>query len=273
MRQLDLEFSRAGPTTVLSRRIHRWPFHIGRVFPGVGADSAAELILQNASGALLPGDRVSVGLTVRPGAAITVRGQGAVSVTGVPGGGRACEVTTLRVDEGGTALLDPGMRVTFPHARHRQRTYVGVAPTATAVIVDATAVHPECTPDTAGSIDTAIVVRRLDARDRCVIDRQFVPTPPPSTSLTSFGTVVVACPNDAVDDMLAVLAPCERNAEVYGAVSVLPNRLGVIVRIAGRHGGVVRTALTRASTDAIAVVSARPVTTPAHGLTPVRARS
>lgn len=122
--ELRLEASRRGERTVLSRVYRTVPFHPGPVHYRQGR---AEVLLQDVSPGVFPGDRLAIDVTVREGAALTVAGQGATRIYPSPQG-IASEVTTsLRVGQGGTLWWLPGEMIPFRDACYAARTEVELA--------------------------------------------------------------------------------------------------------------------------------------------------
>lgn len=233
----DLRFARVGAHTVLTRRRHRWPVVIGRVFtdrPGRGS-----LTLQNAAGTVIPGDVVRQRIEVVDGGWATVCGQGATVISGVPGGDVSVEETQLFVDARSHLRFDPAPRILTAHARHRQHTDVCVEPGGWAVVVDTMVLHPDLHAATFGSIESTVTVRAPGGA-LLAMDAQVLDAPPMTDRFTAFGTVYfigagLECATDSPD--------------VYTAVTELPNAAGCAVRIAAADGGALRTYLRLLSAE------------------------
>lgn len=241
---LDLEFRAVGAVTVMSRRRHRWPFHVGRLFPGDTSSSPPTVILQNVAGTVIPGDRVTCRYRVHAGSGVRIRGQGAVSITGAPGA-RACgEHNAIRVDDGATVVVDTGLRIVGPHAVYRPRTLLVVTPGANAILVEGTMIHPDCNELGFGLIDSVTTVRDARDRQRRAIDGQLITAAPaPETRLRAYGTVFVVGDERCRGQLHQELLRCERDTSAYCAVSRLPYGLGLAVRVAAPDGGVLATTL------------------------------
>jgi urease accessory protein len=242
---LDLVFACVGGRTALTRRRYRWPLLIGRVFtdrtrPGVGL-----VTIQNCAGTVIPGDVVRQRIEVVDGGSAVVRGQGATTVSGVPGGQTAVEDTRLRVDASSRLVFDPSPRILTAHARYRQRTQVCVEPGGRAVIIDAVVLHPDLTGEGFGSYESSVAVTAADGTLLSLDAQMLETTPRVRRAPTAFGTVYVV--GGGNDKTMTVLSPdleslsvLTGDRRVYLAVSDLPNQVGWAVRIAGSHGGTLR---------------------------------
>jgi urease accessory protein len=242
---LDLVFACVGGRTALTRRRYRWPLLIGRVFtdrtrPGVGL-----VTIQNCAGTVIPGDVVRQRIEVVDGGSAVVRGQGATTVSGVPGGQMAVEDTRLRVDASSRLVFDPSPRILTAHARYRQRTQVCVEPGGRAVIIDAVVLHPDLRGEEFGSYESSVAVTAPDGTLLSLDAQMLETTPRVRRAPTAFGTVYVV--GGGNDKTMTVLSPdleslsvLTGDRRVYLAVSDLPNQVGWAVRIAGSHGGTLR---------------------------------
>lgn len=229
---LDLELARVGGRTVLTRRRYRWPLLVGRVFDD---EWGGVLTVQNSAGTLIPGDVIRQSIDVVDGGAVTVRGQGATTISGTATGAEAFEDTQLTVDATGELWYAPAPRIVTPHARYCQGMRVDVAPGGRAVVVDAVVLHPECGNADFGSYASTVEVRGQE-QDLLAVDAQSLDAmPTASRAPSAFGTVYVIGLGDAL-----TWAPSDA---VYGASTELPNGAGWAVRIAARDGGALRTAL------------------------------
>lgn len=229
---LDLVLARVGGRTVLTRRRYRWPLLVGRVFDD---ERGGVLTVQNAAGTLIPGDVIRQSIEVVLGGVVTVRGQGATTISGTATGAQAFEDTRLTVDATGELWYSPAPRILTPHARYRQELRVDVAPGGRAVVVDAVVLHPECGHGNFGSYASTVQVRGSE-HDLLAVDSQSLDAMPTARRAPSaFGTVYVFGLGDS-----PTWAPSDAG---YGASTELPNGAGWAVRIAARDGGALRTAL------------------------------
>ncbi|BCI56034.1 urease accessory protein UreD [Mycolicibacterium litorale] len=245
---LDLTFAGVGGRTVLTRRRYRWPLLIGRVFPDSVHPATGSVTVQNSAGTVIPGDIVTQRIAVIDGGSAIVRGQGATTVAGIPGGAEALEQTVLRVDATSRLLLDAAPRILTPHARYRQRTEVCVAPGGRAVLVDAVVLHPDLTDPLFGGYRSDVVITAPDGTLLALDAQHLDATPRVRRAPTAFATVyVVGTGLDTVltsrTPELEALSVLTGDRRTYVGVSDLPNDAGWAVRIAASDGGVLRTAV------------------------------
>ena len=112
--------------TVLTTVERSAPYVVGP--PSYRAGRAtAQVIIQQASPGLLPGDNHDLSLTVGAGARLVVRGQGATKLYPCPSGACARIRTTIRVEEGGELMFLPGELIPFRDAALRQDTHADIA--------------------------------------------------------------------------------------------------------------------------------------------------
>lgn len=97
------------------------PFHPGPVHYRHGR---AEVIVQDVSPGIFPGDRLEIDITVNEGAALTVSGQSATKIYPSPRGESSEVSTVLRVDRGATLWWLPGEIIPFRDAIYAARTQV-----------------------------------------------------------------------------------------------------------------------------------------------------
>lgn len=240
---LDLVFGHVGGRTVLTRRRYRWPLLIGRVFPDPDRPAVGAVTVQNAAGTVIPGDDITQRISVVDGGAAVVRGQGATTVAGIVGGEPSFERTAVRVDAASRLLLDAAPRILTPHAHHRQRTGVCVAPGGRAVLVDAVVLHPDLTDDVFGSYRSDVEVTAPDGT-LLALDAQRLDTMPlVRRAPTSFATVYLISPGldiTARTPHLEALSVLSGDRRAYVGASDLPNDAGWAVRIAASDGGILR---------------------------------
>jgi len=245
---LDLVFASVGGQTALTRRRYRWPLLIGRVFTDPARPGLGSVTIQNCAGTVIPGDVVRQRIEVVDAGSAVVRGQGATSVSGVPGGEMAMEDTLLRVDASSRLLLDPSPRILTAHARYRQRTQVCVEPGGRAVVVDAVVLHPDLADEAFGSYESSVAVTAPDGTLLALDAQMLEAMPRVRRAPTAYGTVFVV--GRGCDETMTALSPrveslsvLAGDRRVYLAVSDLPNQAGWAVRIAGSDGGTLRAAL------------------------------
>lgn len=245
---LDLTFASVGGRTALTRRRYRWPLLIGRVFTDPARPGVGLVTIQNCAGTVIPGDVVTQRIDAVGGASAVVRGQGATIVSGVPSGQTAVDDTRLHVDASSRLVFDPSPRILTAHARYRQRTQVCVEPGGCAVIIDAVVLHPDLTDETFGSYESGVAVTATDGTLLALDAQMLETTPRVRRAPTAVGTVYVV--GSGNDQTMTVLSPdieslsvLTGERRVYLAVSDLPNQVGWAVRIAGSHGGILRSTI------------------------------
>lgn len=237
----DLRFARVGAQTVLTRRRHRWPFVIGRVFDDPRRPGCGTLTLQNAAGTVIPGDAIRQRIEVVDGGWAAVNGQGATLISGVAGGDPSVEKTRLFVDAHSRLRFDPAPRILTAHARHRQHIEVCVEPGGRAVVVDTVVLHPDLSGGDFGSLESTVSIRTPDGA-LLAMDAQLLDGRPATDRFTAFGTVYLIGSDRCAAAALESLTDLSGRA-VYVGVSDLPNAAGWAVRIAAADGGVLRSTL------------------------------
>lgn len=245
---LDLVFAGVGGRTALTRRRYRWPLLIGRVFTDSSRPEMGSVTIQNAAGTLIPGDDVRQRIEVVNGGYAVVRGQGATTVAGIPGGKAAAEHTDVCVDASSRLTVDAAPRILTPYANYRQRTHVSVAPGGRAVLVDAVVLHPELGDEVFGSYESSVEVTGTEGRLLALDVQQLESMPRVRRAPTAFGSVYVLGAGldiamTALSQELEALAVLTGDRTVYVGVSDLPNGAGWTVRIAASDGGVLRAAI------------------------------
>lgn len=246
---LDLVFAEVTGQTRLTRRRYRWPLLIGRVF--ASTTGMGSVTLQNAAGTLIPGDEATQRIAVVDGGSAVVSGQGATTVSGVPGAAVALERTELRVDGSSHLVFDVSPRILTPHARYRQYTKVTAVPGGRVVLVDAVVLHPDLTDDTFGDYESSVDVCSPTGA-LLATDSQFVDALPSGRhALTAFATVYVlgqelTAPWREVESLTRLTG----DRKTYAASTTLPNACGWAVRISASDGGVLRSTIK----DAISLV-------------------
>jgi urease accessory protein len=242
---LDVTFAKVGGRTVLTRRRYRWPLLIGRVFPDAARPGMSAVTIQNAAGTVIPGDAVRQRIGVVDGGSVVMRGQGATTVSGIPGGAVATEHTVVRVDASGRLLLDPSPRILTRYARYRQHTQVCVEPGGRATVVDTVVLHPDLADDAFGGYESSVEIIAPDGT-LLALDTQLLDAMPQvRRAPTAFGTVYIV--GAGLDEAMTALSPgleslavLTGDRRVYVAVTDLPNEAGWAVRVAAWEGGTLR---------------------------------
>ncbi|MBA3449864.1 MAG: urease accessory protein UreD [Chloroflexia bacterium] len=107
--------------TVLTDVYRTAPFHPG---PLHDREGRAEVIVQDVSPGILPGDRLAIDVTVVEGASLSVVGQSATKLYPSPSGLPAELRTSLTVGAGGALWWLPGALIPFRDAVYTSRTHV-----------------------------------------------------------------------------------------------------------------------------------------------------
>jgi urease accessory protein len=131
--ELRLRASSRGNRTVLTDVFRTAPFHPG---PLHYRDGRAELILQDVTPGVFPGDLLEIDVKVDDGAALTVCSQGATKVYSSPTGIASELRTSISVGRGGTLWWLPGALIPFRDARYLARTTVTVAAGARFALIE-----------------------------------------------------------------------------------------------------------------------------------------
>lgn len=119
--KLRLRAEVRGARTVLTDVYRTAPFHPG---PLHYRDGMAEVILQDVSPGILPGDALHADVLVSDGAALAVSGQGATRIYPSVSGRVAASRLTLSVSGAGTLWWLPGPLIPFRAARYESRVEV-----------------------------------------------------------------------------------------------------------------------------------------------------
>lgn len=124
---LRLRAALRGERTVLTDLYRTAPFHPG---PVNHRDGKAQVILQDVTPGLFPGERLHVEVDVAAGASLVVKGQGATKVYPATGGAGAESTISLTVADAATLWWLPGDLIPFRDARLSTHTHVALAATA-----------------------------------------------------------------------------------------------------------------------------------------------
>ena len=115
--------------TILAESYRSAPFHL--TVPSYrSGDGTAEVIVQQASPGILPGDHLLTEIAVEPGARLTVRAQSATKVYPARDGGEARARIVLRVADDAALAYLPGEVIPFRDADYLQETEVDLRPGA-----------------------------------------------------------------------------------------------------------------------------------------------
>lgn len=238
--QLDLGFVRRGDRTVLDRRLFNWPFVLTRTFALDAAPShMLTAIVQTSSGALHGEDQVSQRIDVASGAAAQVTSQGATSVHRARTGQTTRDFVTLRVAADGHLDYMPEPRILFPDAALEQTIELDCQPGATVIIADGFTLHdPDGADRVFRSLKSSLTIRQDSGRP-LMIDRQHITGDTifgqRGRRFSAFGGMVMLLPRPAetletfCGELNGVLSGM---TGVYGAASLLPEAIGIGIRLA-----------------------------------------
>ena len=260
--QLDLVFARGGDgVTFLKRHFATYPFHVTRPFHFEGAPGGmAALMLQSLGAGLLRGDRLAQRLTLERRAAVLATTQGATLVQAVRGAGAG---QSTRLTAAAAARLEylPRPAILFPEAEVSLDLEIACAEDARVMWCDAFMVHDPAAAE--GKTPPRIAGLRVDtvlrddagavlARDRFEVAGGSPWVPPLEEAATmagygvlgSFGIARAGADDDQQDGRLAALWRRGLDAidGVYGGVSSLPRRAGLVCRLLARDGIALRAA-------------------------------
>ncbi|MCP1547118.1 MULTISPECIES: urease accessory protein UreD [Methylorubrum] len=241
--QASLVFARGGGTTVLSRQVVPYPFHITRAFRmHPESPDLATLYLQSASGGLYAADHLTLAIEARPGARAHVTTQaGTVVHRGGPEPSR--QETRLTIAPDAFLALNPDPLILFPEAHLAVSTEITADPGARAIVTESVACH-----DPAGEgrpfdrLDLGLTIRtpegRTLVRERSRIDGLAFTAPDSPMGLhRAYGTMVVL---GAPDDARLAGLRLRQAADAVGCltgVSPLPNGAGLGLRLLAPDGG------------------------------------
>lgn len=241
--QASLVFARGGGSTVLSRQVVPYPFHITRAFRmHPESPDLATLYLQSASGGLYAADHLTLAITARAGARAHVTTQaGTVVHRGGPEPSR--QETRLTIAADAFLALNPDPLILFPGAHLAVSTEITAEPGARAIVTESVACH-----DPAGEsrpfdrLDLGLTIRTPDGRplvqERSRIDgTAFAAPDSPMGPHRAFGTMVVL---GAPDDARLAGLRLRQAADAVGCltgVSPLPNGAGLGLRLLAPDGG------------------------------------
>lgn len=241
--QASLVFARGGGTTVLSRQVVPYPFHITRAFRmHPASQDLATLYLQSASGGLYAADHLTLTVEARTGARAHVTTQaGTVVHRGSPEPSR--QETRLTIAADAFLALNPDPLILFPGAHLAVSTAITAEPGARTIVTESIACH-----DPAGEgrpfdrLDLGLTIRtpegRALVRERSRIDgTAFAAPDSPMGPHRAYGTMVVL---GAPDDARLAGLRLRQAADAVGCltgVSPLPNGAGLGLRLLAPDGG------------------------------------
>lgn len=242
--RLDLAFAPVGGTTRLVHGYATAPFVVPRA---LSADPSwpdmAVVYLVMVTGGVVQGDRLTVRVELRPGAAVHLTTQAA---TRIYRAARNCAIQTIELAVDDDAYLEywPDPIIPFADARFAQRTLLRASPRATIlareVLLGGRLARGECfqfqlyLAQTIGESQTG----QLRFRDAL----RLAPREAPLAQAGAFadfavlGTVYLLGPHPRWEEVVDVLDRALRlAAEVLAGVTLLPAGAGVLVRVLGRQ--------------------------------------
>jgi len=236
-------FARGGGTTVLSRQVVPYPFHITRAFRmHPESPDLATLYLQSASGGLYAADHLTLAVQARSGARVHVTTQaGTVVHRGGPEPSR--QETRLTIAADAFLALNPDPLILFPGAHLAVFTEITAEPGARAIVTESVACHDPTGEDRPfDRLDLGLTIRDPEGhalvRERSRIDgRAFTAPDSPMGPHRAYGTMVVL---GAPDDARLAGLHLRQAADAAGCltgVSPLPNGAGLGLRLLAPDGG------------------------------------
>ncbi|KQO57655.1 urease accessory protein UreD [Methylobacterium sp. Leaf86] len=246
--QARLVFVRGGGTTVLSRQVVPYPFHITRPFRMYpDHPDIATLYLQSASGGLYRADRLGLDITARPGSRALVTTQSATVVHDT-GAFAARQDTRLAIASDASLALHPDPMILFPDSALDLDTRIVVGPDARVIVSEGFASHdPTGMGRPFSRIALSLRVETEDGRilvnERSTLDGATLASPAsPMGAYAAYGSMVILGSVDCRPDIGVLQVAAEGIGCLCGA-SPLPNAAGLAVRVLARNGGALSTGM------------------------------
>ena len=239
--------------TYIKSQVGGYPFHFCRPFYLAGdPDGMATIYIQNCSGGVFEKDRLALSIDSYKLSHVHVT-TAASTVVHSMYAGHAIQRIDINVSDGALVEYMPNMLILFPKAKMESNVKVRLAASGTVILCDSfIAYDPSasgCGFDTltcTTSIHSA--AGKLLTLDRFSIsaDTLYECTPGITGSLPVFGNFIVATKAVSVQDLLEKLRLelCGISG-IYGGVSMLPNDLGIAVRILANDAIPLNNALNR----------------------------
>jgi urease accessory protein len=241
-RQARLVFVRGGGTTVLSRQVVPYPFHITRPFRMYpDHPDIATLYLQSASGGLYRADRLGLDITAKAGSRAHVTTQSATVVHDT-GAYAARQHTRLAIAGDASLALHPDPMILFPGAALDLDTRIVVGRDARAIVSEGFASHdPTGRGRPFARIALSLRVETEDGRilvnERSTLDGASLTGPAsPLGAYAAYGSMAILGGGDGHPDIAALQAAADA-AGCLGGASPLPNAAGLAVRLLAPSGG------------------------------------
>lgn len=226
--------------TYINSQYGAYPFHFCRPFYLAGdPDGMATVYVQNCSGGVFDHDRLALRIDTAARSQVHLTTAASTIVHGMSTD-RAIQYVDINVGEAALVEYMPDMLILFPHARMESNVRVQLAKLGTVVLCDSFIAHD---PSAGGcgfdmlKFRTAIhstAASKVLSLDRCSISadtlRQCMPGI--TGTMLTVGNFIVATQAVSVQALLEGLRKALLSVkEIYGGASLLPNDLGVAVRI------------------------------------------
>jgi urease accessory protein len=248
--QLAVRFAKDSQgRTYVARQRATHPFHLCRpLYRPDDPRGLATLYLQGCAGGLFEGDRLALELRVEEGAAAHVTTAAATIAHRMPDGGHAEQ--TLRLAVGTAALLEyfPDPLILFSASRTRSRVVIELAEGARMIVIDS--FLPHRLPDADRPFDWFESTLQIENLAGTVLSRErfradgarFHAGGVGVTGLSGCqgGLLVLGAGTAPLGPLRTALSG---RSGVMAGVSVLPEETGVMARLLGMDGALLRAAL------------------------------
>lgn len=246
--QARLVFVRGGGTTVLSRQVVPYPFHITRPFRMYpDHPDIATLYLQSASGGLYRADCLGLDITARPGSRAHITTQSATVVHDT-GAFAARQDTRLAIASDASLALHPDPMILFPGSALDLDTRIVVGPDARVIVSEGFASYdPTGMGRPFSRIALSLRVETEDGRilvnERSTLDGATLAGPAsPMGAYAAYGSMVILGSVDCRPDIGVLQVAAEGIGCLCGA-SPLPNAAGLAARVLAPNGGALSTGM------------------------------
>lgn len=239
--RLDLGFSRQSGRTALARRVHTWPFHVGRVFYRDGEDPAT-IIVQSGSGSIIAGDRIEQEIRAGKGASVVVRSQGAMTVHRAHDEQGARETARYEAEDGAWLDVANEPRILFGGADYLQRTVLAIAGAGRVVAVESVVFHSEPGPITYG----AELVVEVGGVEVAVERTRMYRRATQAMRFTAFAVVAAVGVSPEPDSAWRDWCHTNGGPTAYGSIAAMPDGWGITAKVAAVDGRRLRSAVASA---------------------------